>query len=169
MQNGVQRLPYAIQSKVFCMHLVIKSFRVLLSASIIQFRYDLGQLINAELLHVIPACNPLQCDALAICDLNSVCVALSFRKLVLIFARQVLIKDSGITGDDDVQLAASIFVESMEELFFEHRTDVWEMPAGFSILQTFLRYICYHLSTCHLKYSLYGQKKNIPADLWIPL
>lgn len=65
-----------------------------------------------------------------------------------------------ITGDDDVQQAASTFVKAMEELHLKRRIDVWEMLAGFSITQLFSWLIHYHQLPCHMKYSLNDQAKT---------
>lgn len=73
----------------------------------------------------------------------------------LIFAWKVLKKEPDITEEDGVQHAAFTFVNTMEELDVKRCIFVWEMPAGFFIMQTFLLHICYQLSTYCMEYSLY--------------
>lgn len=70
-------------------------------------------------------------------DLDSESAASSLSQLNLIFARHVLKEKSDIAGEDEVQQAGFAFVKIMEDLSFNFRINVWEAPAGLSILQAF--------------------------------
>lgn len=102
------------------------------------------------------------------CDLDSECIASSLPQMALFCSRQLLNKESDITGDDNVQQAAFTFFNVMEELELKHCIDVWEMPAGFPIMQILSLHILHNPSTYHLGFSLHDQAKNIPANLWTP-
>lgn len=57
----------------------------------------------------------------------------------LFFGRRILSIELSITGDGDVQQAASTFVNAREEPDLKRCMDVWETFAGF--MQTFPSYV----------------------------
>lgn len=90
-------------------------------------------------------------------ELDLECVASSLRQQGLIFGRQMSYEKLNIFGDDDVQQAASTFVEGMEELELKRRKAVWEKPNIFSGIQTYSVQNLYAISMYHMKDALYGQ------------
>lgn len=77
------------------------------------------------------------------CDLDSKRIPSSLSKLDLVSARQVLSKELDNAVDDNVQQAASMFVEAINELDQRHRVNVWESSAEFYIMLRFpLHTIC---------------------------
>lgn len=67
-----------------------------------------------------------------------------------------------------MQQAAFTFSKAMEELDMKGRINVWESPAGLSIMQMFPFHIHYHPSTHDKKISFCGQVICIPVILWTP-
>lgn len=85
------------------------------------------------------------------CELDLECVASSLPHLSLIFSFKISKKETDLTWNDYVQQNAFKLVKVVEELDLKHRTNVWEMPAGFPIMQIFpLGKLC-RLSIYHWK------------------
>lgn len=90
------------------------------------------------------------------CKKDSLFVASSSPQLAPIFACQVLSVESENTGEEDVQQAASTFRNAMEDQDLKRPIDVWKMPPGFSIMQSFPLHTLYHPLPYYIEYALYG-------------
>lgn len=99
------------------------------------------------------------------CSLELEYVASSLPQSGLVFAWQVLNKEPKITGDDHVQQAALTFINAMESLDQKRRIDISETSTIFSIVQTVLLHILYHLGIYHTVNSFFAQAENIPENL----
>lgn len=65
------------------------------------------------------------------------CFASSLPQLALNSSRQVLNRELDITGDDNVQEAASTFVKAIKKLDLKRHIDAWKTPAGFPSMKCF--------------------------------
>lgn len=95
------------------------------------------------------------------CVLDSKSVAFTTPKLVLVFANQVLNKQSYITCDDDVHLVTSTFVRAMKELDPECLIDLCEIPAEYPVIQTILQ----SFNISYMVFSLRSAKKRAKKSL----
>lgn len=77
------------------------------------------------------------------------CEAENFPSLGKTFARELLNKDSYLTGLKEVSRAETILVKPLDGIAARKRANVWTVPKTFAPGQKFLRHILHSLSMYH--------------------
>lgn len=85
-------------------------------------------------------------------------------QLTLIYARQLLSDESDIEGDEQIYSSAKVCVKVAKALEVQRYLDMWEVPEGYPLMQTFLPHILYYLNTYFVEEKPFKTDKNDPAN-----
>lgn len=87
-------------------------------------------------------------------------------QLALLFARQVLSKDSNIDEEQQVNSPAEVLVKAVEAIELRMPQDAWEDPEGRPLTQMILPHILYNLRMNFGAVLLFQKARNIAAKQW---
>lgn len=98
--------------------------------------------------------------------MNPNCVTEAMCQLILLYARQLLSKDSDINGEEEGRRSAVVYVEVVESIEVWKYLDVWVVPKGLPAMQTILSHILYDLSIYFREKEWPKKAGSIPANQW---
>ena len=100
------------------------------------------------------------------CDKDDSCLENSMTSLVALFARQILNPNSDIDGTDHDKVHAKVLLRELDAIEAKRRLDIWDIPPGVPVVQTFPKYLRHFISQFIGDPKLYNCTIPIPWNRW---
>ena len=86
--------------------------------------------------------------------------------LVALFAGQLLNPNSDIDGTDHDKVHATVLLREMDAIEAKRRMDVWDIPPGVPVVQTFATYLRHFISQFISDPKIFNCSIPIPWNRW---
>lgn len=101
-------------------------------------------------------------------DIDPKCHKFAMRQLVEVYARQLLNVESDITGPKELEHAATVFLRQVDRINAGKMQKTWNVPAGYSPMQTFPPEVVHYICSTYRDYSLFRYSRGFSMNRWSP-